>query len=86
MTQPQHEMGSPAADGGIAPLDAAPLDATPLLRVVRGRPTDEELAALVAVVALLGARPRRAEYDRPRPRQGRSHRYRPAVSWRAGRI
>ena len=34
----------------------------PLLRIVRGTPTDEELAALTAVVAALGARrpPRRA--------------------------
>jgi hypothetical protein len=31
-----------------------PDDPEPLLRVVRGEPTDEELAALVAVVAALG--------------------------------
>jgi hypothetical protein len=33
------------------------VETTPLLRVVRGDPTPEELAALVAVVASLGAPP-----------------------------
>lgn len=32
-----------------------PVDVEPLLRVVRGDPTPEELAALVAVIASLGA-------------------------------
>jgi hypothetical protein len=39
-------------------------DQRPLLRVVRGRPTDEELAALVAVVA---ARATRTATDPPGP-------------------
>jgi hypothetical protein len=36
------------------PTDAVPEPAAPLLRVVKGDPTPEELAALVAVVASLG--------------------------------
>ncbi len=86
MTQPQHETRSPAADDAAARFDAAPLDTAPLPRVVRGNPTDEELAALVAVVALLSARPRPAEHIQPRPRPGHRNRYRSAVSWRGGRI
>jgi hypothetical protein len=46
-------------------------DTTPLLRVVKGDPTPEELAALVAVIAALGSSsapaPRRTpEWNSPR--------------------
>jgi Acyl-CoA carboxylase epsilon subunit len=40
-------------DASVAPVDTPP----PLLRVVRGDPTPEELAALVAVIASLGGPP-----------------------------
>jgi hypothetical protein len=51
------------------------------LRVLRGRPTDEELAALVTALALLGARAP-AAHEPPRPaRLGRRRRM--PGSWRA---
>jgi len=50
------------------------------LLVLRGEPTDEELAALVAVLALLGTRRAQAAPD---PRLRRRHRA--PVSWRARR-
>ncbi len=42
-------------------------DTSPLLRVVRGRPDDAELAALTVVVAGLAAASA-GEVERPRPR------------------
>jgi hypothetical protein len=55
------------------PEDSAP--ARPLLRVVRGEPTPEELAALVAVLASRGGgepapEPVRSPWARPILRQG----------------
>jgi hypothetical protein len=44
----------------------------PLLRVVRGRPTDEDVAALVVVLAACAASAPAS--PRPRPRQGWSDR------------
>ena len=44
-----------------------PVTETPYLRVVRGEPTAEELAALVAVLAVLAARSA-ATAPAPRPR------------------
>ena len=44
---------------------------TPHLRIVRGNPTDEEVAALVAVVATLGNAP---EESTPEPRSAWSSR------------
>ncbi len=58
---------APSEDGPVA---ATP-DALPFLRVVRGDPTPEELAALVAVLASLGGG------DAPAPR--------PAPVWSAPR-
>ncbi len=64
--------------------DAAGAD----VRILRGNPTDEELAALLAVIAVLGVGgPRRepARHDQYRLRRRDSrHRYRhgSAVSWR----
>ena len=62
----------------------------PLLRVVRGEPTDEELAALVAVVAARAAAAAGAD-DGVAPRslwRNRSRNIRPAIgpgpgAWRA---
>jgi hypothetical protein len=58
-------------DAGTSGTDAAP--AAPLLRVVKGEPTPEELAALVAVIAArsgggddVAAGPRSAWTDRAR--------------------
>ncbi|HEU5429414.1 MAG TPA: acyl-CoA carboxylase subunit epsilon [Actinocrinis sp.] len=58
------------------------------VRILRGNPTDEELAALLAVIAVLcagGPRTEPARHDQHglRRRDGR-HRHRPgsAVSWR----
>ena len=63
----------------------------PLLRVVKGDPSDEELAALVAVVSAMGAAQVTAE-AKPRPQwsaPGRSHRT-PLASgpraWRASTL
>jgi hypothetical protein len=65
--------------------------ARPMLRVVKGDPSDEELAALVAVVSAVGAAQVTAE-PKPRPQwsiPGRSHRT-PLVSgpgaWRASTL
>jgi hypothetical protein len=44
-------------------VNDSPTEPAPLLRVVRGHPTDAELAALVAVVAV--ARAARVEARRP---------------------
>jgi hypothetical protein len=62
-------------------------EATPLLRVVRGQPTDEELAALVAVFATLGgttapASRRTPEWNAPRRLQRVVHRH-GLGGWRA---
>jgi Acyl-CoA carboxylase epsilon subunit len=46
-------------------------DLAPVLRVVRGNPTADELAALVAVLAVLGSGSRRAADE-------------PVSSWRSG--
>jgi hypothetical protein len=43
-------------------------DERPLLRVVRGTPDDEELAALTAVVASIASGPRPAPEQAPRSR------------------
>ncbi len=61
--------------------------AEPLLRVVRGEPTDEELAAVVAVFATLAAGPaaparRTPEWNSPRRLQRVVHRHR-VGGWRA---
>jgi hypothetical protein len=58
------------------------------VRIVRGNPTDEELAALLAVIAVLGvggARTEPARHDQYRLRRRDSrhgHRHGSAVSWR----
>jgi hypothetical protein len=58
------------------------------VRILRGNPTDEEIAALLAVLAALGAGGPRTEpagHLRPRlrPRHGRrAHQHRSAGSWR----
>jgi hypothetical protein len=62
-------------------------DARPLLRVVTGDPTAEELAALVAVLASLGgsadAPPRRTPvWNAPRRLVRSTHRHGPGA-WRA---
>ncbi|QYN22265.1 acyl-CoA carboxylase epsilon subunit [Amycolatopsis sp. DSM 110486] len=57
---------------------------TPVVRVVRGNPTDEELAALVAVLAAVQAPAEPvAEVTVPRPR--RPVRFVPATSWQGVR-
>ncbi|MFI5611143.1 acyl-CoA carboxylase subunit epsilon [Amycolatopsis sp. NPDC051903] len=54
------------------------------MRVVRGNPSDEELAALVAVLSAVAAsREAGPEVELPRPR--RPVRYVPATSWRLAR-
>lgn len=63
---------------------------TPLLRVVKGDPTPEELAALVAVVASLGSAdagpPRRTpEWGAPRRLQRVVHRHGPG-GWRSSSL
>jgi hypothetical protein len=68
----------------------APTDDRPLLRVVRGAPSPEELAALVAVVASLGARaaapPRRTpEWNAPRRLHRLPHHHGPD-GWRASAL
>ncbi|MGH1563430.1 acyl-CoA carboxylase subunit epsilon [Mumia sp. DW29H23] len=55
------ESDSPANDTGR--------DSTPLLRVVKGDPTPEELAALVAVVAARGAAAAAAAASSAQPRR-----------------
>ncbi|MEV4602784.1 acyl-CoA carboxylase epsilon subunit [Amycolatopsis sp. NPDC049253] len=56
----------------------------PVVRVVRGNPTDEELAALVAVLAAVRASTEPvAEVTVPRPR--RPVRFVPATSWQGAR-
>ena len=54
----------PAPSGG----EGAPEPVRPLLRVVRGEPTPDELAALVAVVAAAAGG---SDEPPPRPRHGR---------------
>ena len=62
----------------------------PPLRIVRGEPTDEEVAALVVAVTMRAAQARSAAQE-PRPRslwRSRSRNIRPAISpspgaWRA---
>ncbi|WP_458779109.1 acyl-CoA carboxylase subunit epsilon [Arthrobacter sp. D3-16] len=55
-SQPSHAQSGPLAHGG--PADVEPAEntapAAPLLSVVKGQPTAEELAALTAVVLSLG--------------------------------
>ncbi len=56
----------------------------PVVHVLRGAPDDTELAALIAVLAAVGAEPAEPEPQapaRPRPRT----RYQPATSWRTRR-
>jgi acyl-CoA carboxylase epsilon subunit len=57
----------------------------PVVRVLRGAPDETELAALVAVLAAVGApKPAEPEVRMPaRPRQ--RPRYQPATSWRTCR-
>ncbi|MFF4594509.1 acyl-CoA carboxylase subunit epsilon [Amycolatopsis sp. NPDC001319] len=56
----------------------------PVVRIVRGNPTDEELAALVAVLTALQAPPVPVvEVQVPRPR--RPVRFVPATSWQGVR-
>ena len=69
---------------------APPPQARPALRVVRGEPTEEELAALVAVLAARAAGARRPEDDtRPRSQwRSRARNIRPPIgpgpgAWRA---
>ena len=64
----------------------------PLVRVVKGDPTDEELAALVAVVAgLAGGRPdrpadvRRSEWSAHTRKVRGAHRHGPGV-WRSSAL
>ena len=77
-----------AAEARAAVPVAPPLPlAPPLLRVVRGEPTDEELAALVVVVAMRSGAAAPAPVARSLWRS-RSRNIRPAVSpspgaWRA---
>jgi hypothetical protein len=63
--------------------------AAPVLRVVRGEPTAEELAALVAVVASLGsptpAPRRRPEWNAPRRLTRVVHRRGPGA-WRSSAL
>ena len=69
---------------GASATDSAPSN----LRILRGRPTGEEIAALVAVLAVLGAGGPRTESVQPRPRHRpdrRRHGHRSAVSWRGHR-
>ena len=47
--------------------------ATPLLRVVKGDPTAEELAALVAVVAARNAAAAATDSEQPKPRSEWGH-------------
>ena len=47
-------MTIPPAQRSTPPADAADAPARPVLRVVRGTPTDAELAAVVAVLAAAG--------------------------------
>ncbi|MEW2504256.1 acyl-CoA carboxylase subunit epsilon [Amycolatopsis sp. CA-161197] len=55
-----------------------------MVRIVRGNPTDEELAALVAVLTALQAPPEPVvEVQVPRPR--RPVRFVPATSWQGVR-
>jgi hypothetical protein len=67
--------------------DGTPLEATPLLRVVKGAPTPEELAALVAVLASLDGpstpTPRRTPvWNAPRRLVRATHRH-GVGGWRA---
>ncbi|WP_326565417.1 acyl-CoA carboxylase epsilon subunit [Amycolatopsis rhabdoformis] len=58
----------------------------PVVRVVRGNPTDEELAALMAVLAAVQVSPpvpEVAEVMVPRPR--RPTRFVPATTWQGAR-
>ncbi len=50
-----------------------PVDTTPLLRVVKGDPSPEELAALVAVVAARNAAAAAAEAPARKPRSEWGH-------------
>lgn len=62
------------------------------VRILRGNPADEEIAALLAVVAMLGAggartEPARHDYHRLCRRDGRhQRRYRSAASWRTAPV
>jgi hypothetical protein len=53
----------------------------PVVRVLRGAPDETELAALIAVLAAVGA-PKPAGPEVPAPRPRRRPRYQPATSWR----
>ncbi|MEV6622481.1 acyl-CoA carboxylase epsilon subunit [Amycolatopsis sp. NPDC051106] len=53
----------------------------PVVRFLRGAPDETELAALVAVLAAVGA-PKPAEPEAPAPRPRRLPRFQPATSWR----
>lgn len=55
------------------------------VRILRGNPTDAQIAALLAVVALLrvgGPRVESAQHVQPRLRRRGWRRHRSAVSWR----
>jgi Acyl-CoA carboxylase epsilon subunit len=56
----------------------------PVVRVLRGAPDETELAALIAVLAAVGA-PKPAEPEVPAPRPRQRPRYQPATSWRTCR-
>ncbi|WIY03046.1 acyl-CoA carboxylase epsilon subunit [Amycolatopsis mongoliensis] len=53
----------------------------PVVRVLRGAPDETELAALVAVLAAVGAQPPDPGPP-PVPRPRRRPRFQPATSWR----
>ncbi|HZP50545.1 acyl-CoA carboxylase subunit epsilon [Actinocrinis sp.] len=59
------------------------------VRILRGHPTEQEIAALVAVVAMLGAGRPRTDDAQPRlvrRRSGhRQYQHRSAASWRGRR-
>ncbi|MFJ8916098.1 acyl-CoA carboxylase subunit epsilon [Amycolatopsis sp. NPDC102389] len=54
------------------------------VRVLRGSPGDDELAALVAVLSALGAAPRTAP-PQPAPSRPRPVLFQAATSWRSPR-
>ncbi len=80
-----------APDASVEPAPATPVEpvetAPPLLRVVKGDPSPEELAALIAVLASVGGGPetperRPPEWNAPRRLTRVTHRHGPGA-WRA---
>ena len=63
---------SPSDPAGPESPDRLPEETVPLLRIVKGDPTPQELAALVAVIAAVGStepvRPQISEWPNPRRR------------------